>query len=88
MSGAAPSTRGITTTLKLPRVPARRDDTSLAINTGFDMIERADGTSVKSGQQPSFPGIVLLSPSRIGYLVTVTDAGALQVTQLPATRPY
>jgi hypothetical protein len=54
----------------------------------MDLIERADATNVKALAQPTFPGVVLLSPSRIGFLLTVTDAGALVVTQLPPTRQF
>jgi hypothetical protein len=82
------SSRGRTTPLRLPRAPPQRDAATQALNTGFDLLERADAASVKAGQQPTFPGVVLLSPSNIGFLLTVSDAGALVVTQLPATRPF
>jgi hypothetical protein len=87
MSGTrAPAGRG-TLTLRLPRVDARYDPALL--NTALDLTERADGTNVKHGQQPTFPGIVLLSsPGRIGYLLTVDDAGSLHVEQLPAQRTF
>jgi hypothetical protein len=91
MSGShAPPTRGISSPLRLPRVPASQwNETNVAINAAFDLLERADTASVKAGQQPTFPGIVLLSsPGRIGFLLTVSDAGALQITQLPPTRPF
>jgi hypothetical protein len=87
MSGThSPAARG-TTALRLPRAPGL-DPGSVAINTALDLIERADAANVKTGQQPAFPSVVLLSPSRIGYLLTVDDAGVLHTTQLPATRPY
>ena len=89
MSGthSAPVIRG-TQTLRMPRVRGQNPD-SIAVNAAFDLIERADAANVKTGEQPTFPGIVLLSsPGRIGFLLTVDDAGVLQVTQLPATRPF
>jgi hypothetical protein len=88
MSGArAPAGRGATLALRLPRVGARYDPELL--NTALDLTERADATSVKTGQQPAFAGLVLLSsPSQIGYLLTVDDAGALHVEQLPAQRTF
>jgi hypothetical protein len=85
MSGTrAPAARG-TIGLRLPRAADRVDPTT--VNNAFDLLERADGANVKTGQQPTFSGIVLLSaPGRIGYLLEVADDGALQVTQLPAVR--
>jgi hypothetical protein len=88
MSGThAPAVRSAALTLRLPRARGL-DQGSQAINAAFDLIERADANNVKTGQQSTFPGIVLLSPSQIGFLLTVTDAGALVVTQLPPTRPF
>jgi hypothetical protein len=89
MSGThnAPTARGATQALRLPRVRGQSPD-SIQVNAAMDLIERADASSVKTGQQPTFPGVVLLSPSRIGYLLSVNDAGALVVTQLPPTRNY
>lgn len=90
MSGSgthsAPVARG-TQPLRLPRVRGQSPD-AIQINAAMDLIERADATNVKALEQPTFPGVVLLSPSRIGYLLTVNDAGALVVTQLPPTRQY
>lgn len=86
MSGRAPAARGGALALRLPRVTARYDPTQ--INTAFDLLERADAQSVKVQQQPGFPSIVLLSPTHIAYLLTVTDDGQLEVAQMPPTRPY
>jgi hypothetical protein len=88
MSGTrAPAGRGATLALRLPRVGARYD--AALLNTALDLTERADATNVKTGQQPAFAGIILLSaPSQIGYLLTIDDAGALHVEQLPAQRQF
>jgi hypothetical protein len=88
MSGThnAPTARG-TQALRLPRTRGQSPD-AIAVNSAMDLIERADASNVKTLMQPAFPGVVLLSPSRIGFLLTVTDAGALVVTQLPPTRPF
>jgi hypothetical protein len=89
MSGThnAPAVRG-TQALKLPRMRGQSPD-AIQLNAALDLIERADATNVKALEQPTFPGIVLLSsPGRIGYLLTVNDAGALVVTQLPPTRQF
>jgi hypothetical protein len=88
MSGTrAPAGRGATLALRLPRVIERYDPALL--NSALDLIERADATSVKTGQQPTFASVVLLSsPSQIAYLLTVDDAGALLVEQLPARRTF
>lgn len=89
MSGThnAPTARGATQALRLPRMRGQSPD-AIQVNAAMDLIERADASNVKTLMQPTFPGVVLLSPSRIGFLLTVTDAGALVVTQLPPTRPF
>lgn len=89
MSGihSAPVARG-TQPLRLPRVRGQSPD-AVQINAAMDQIERADATNVKALQQATFPGVVLLSsPGRIGFLLTVDDAGVLHTTQLPATRQF
>ena len=85
MSGRAPAARG-TAGLRLPRVLDRYDPA--VINNAFSLVERADASSVKVQQQPAFPSIVLLSPGGIAYLLAVDDDGALNVTEMPPTRPY
>ena len=69
--------------LRLPRMMGRADPA--LINSGFDLLERADGQNLKNGSTPALPAIILISrPGGIAWQLTVTDDGQLTVSLVPA----
>jgi hypothetical protein len=70
--------------LQLPRAREPAVDRVL-FNNACDMLERADAANVKAGGTPAHNAIILISrPGNIAWQLTVSDAGALSVSQVPA----
>lgn len=68
--------------LRLPRATGSALNGQVWNHTA-SMIERADIANAKLGMENRFPAIVLTDANGVGWRVTVTTSGILQVTQAP-----
>jgi hypothetical protein len=68
--------------VRLPRLPGGLPGAEI-INGAFTMLENADTQNVKRNLESPFPSLMLQAPNGSTYRMSVDNAGALVLVQVP-----
>jgi hypothetical protein len=68
--------------VKLPRLPSNLPGAEI-INGAYTLLETADSQNVKRNLEAPFPAIMLQAPNGSTYRMSVDNAGALVLVQVP-----